>query len=116
MNYHFWTKQELALLEEWDWVMRYRGVQLTSSVDEEDVLRRVHLEARLLIANKLVVVYNKETGLPSGIYSFKEYIEILEKSNCGYLEFTYHPVNFKSPVKYKNFISKMRDEVFSMIK
>jgi hypothetical protein len=112
MEYHFWTKQELSLLEEWDWVLSYIDAHLPKPVSVEELQRKFQLEAKLLIANKLIVLYDRNSALPSEILSFKEYLTI--KENSGAMKF--HPINFKNYRKYRRFISYKRDKVLSMIK
>lgn len=115
MKYHFWTKEELSNLEEWDWVMRYIEARFPAPAAIEDMLRKAITEGKLLIANKLVIIYDNNEKLPCEIVSFKEYLSILEDSGKEYSHFKYHPINFKDVAKYENFISKERDEVLSMI-
>lgn len=115
MKYYFWTKKELNNPEEWDWVMRYLEASLPSSITFEDLLRKTIAVGKLLIANKLVIIYHRNNKLSSEIVSFKEYLSVLEHSGINYSQFSYHPINFKNLTKYKNFISKERDEVFSML-
>lgn len=115
MNHHFWTRYELSLLEEWDWVISYINARYPFPVSMEELQRKVEFEGKLLISNKLVVLYDFNSETPHEILSFKEFISILEKSGKSLSEFKFHPINFKDSIKYKNFISLLRDEVFSMI-
>lgn len=110
-----WTQNELRLLEEWDWVKRYIETQHSSQVSEIDELRYLVLEARLLIANKLVIIYHSESSTPEGILSFREYLLELEKNNTEFRSISFHPINFKTNEDYKKYIHHVREEFFELL-
>ncbi len=110
-----WTENELRLLEEWDWVKRYIETQYPNQVSEVDKMRYIVLEGKLLIINKLIIFYYNDNSDPEGILSFREYLAECEKTERTDKKLSFHPLNFKNQVQYKNYINHVREEFFALL-
>ena len=109
MNTHNWTNEELQILEEWDWMSRYIDAQKPDLVTNRDRIKKLLLEAKLMISNKLIIVYNYISIEPVAIMSFKEYLTEREKAlKQVEVPLQFHPINFNNIWEYKAFLTKTR--------
>jgi hypothetical protein len=114
MKSHFWTSEELRNLEEWDWISKFIDAQNPETVPVNETIRRLFLEAELIISNKLVIVYSPDTLNPVTIISFKELVIMRERSKRKNLKTMYHPINFKSLTNFRDYLSQIREKLFSL--
>ncbi len=109
MNTHNWTNNELRILEEWDWMTRYIDAQKPEIITSRDRINKLLLEAKLMISNKLIIVYNYISIEPVAIMSFKEYLTERENGlKKVEVPLQFHPINFNNIWEYKAFLSKAR--------
>lgn len=114
MKSHFWSPEELRNLEEWDWVSKYIDAQSPETVPVNETIRRLFLEAQLIVSNKLVIVYSFDTLNPVTIVSFKELVVMREQNIRHNIKTMYHPINFKSLIDFRTYLSKVREKLFSL--
>jgi hypothetical protein len=114
MKSYFWTPDELRYLEEWDWVSKFVDAPSTEEVPVNETIRRLYLESQLIISNKLVIVYSSETLKPDTIISFKELVVMREQNKRRNQKTMYHPINFKSLIEYRAFLSQIRERILSL--
>jgi hypothetical protein len=114
MKSHFWNTDELRILENWDWVSKFIDAQNPESIPVNETIRRLYLEAQLIISNKLVIVYSSDTLNPVTIISFKELVVLRELNKRKNSKTMYHPINFKSLIDFRNYLSQIREKIFSL--
>jgi hypothetical protein len=114
MKNYYWNAEELFILEEWDWVSKYIDAQFPSPIPVDDTIKYLLLEARLIISNKLVIVYSGNTLSPTTIMSFKELAALSEKTIVTEEKVLFHPINFKSLLEYRSFLTGVREKLFSL--
>jgi hypothetical protein len=114
MKNYFWTSGELDIIEEWDWVSKFVNTQIPTAIPVNDIIRKLTLEARLLIANKLVIFYGNSTNNPLSIISFKELLTISERNRYLEEKIYFHPINFKTLDEYRGFLNRIREKLFSL--
>ncbi len=113
MKNYTWTEKELKLFEEWDWIMSFIDAHQYNIISEDVLLRRLYCEAKLLLVNKLVILYRQgEQGLPE-IITYNELLTLLQSSYKKYFLYSFHPINFKRVEEFRSYITGVREELFS---
>ncbi|MBN2486723.1 MAG: hypothetical protein JXB34_12185 [Bacteroidales bacterium] len=115
MRNYYWTLEELNILEEWDWVSKYTDARQGSEIPDAEIVRKLTLEARLILSDKLVIVYSGNSSEPFSIVSFKELLSIIEKNKERGMRVLFHPVNFKTLVEFRAFLSQIRERMFLLL-
>lgn len=112
MNCYKWTTDELMVLEEWDWAVTYYENLNPNYRTDREVVRLVELEAKLLIANKTIIVYPNDLKGRLDIVSFNEFLKIRESVPIR-KKLKYHPINHSNHNEYTAFLSNTREKIFS---
>lgn len=112
MNSHNWTNEELLILEEWDWIVRYIEAQDSDTVSQQERISKSFLEAKLILINKLIITYNYLSFEPLAILSFKEYISERERAKSQLeIPLQFHPINFNNIWEYKSYLARTRENM-----
>lgn len=116
MDSHNWTNDELQLLEEWDWIVRYIEAQDSHAVSLRERITRSLLEAKLILSNKLIIAYNYLSFEPLAILSFKEYLAERELALSQMeMPLQFHPINFNNIWEYKSYLAITREKMLEKL-
>ncbi len=102
MNYT-WTKEELEYLIQYENLLNHY-YSFPKEIKDESLLQEILFqEAKLLMINKYIVVCKE--GSANDILSFREYLNLEQKSTNKENIVTFFPINFINESEYVNHLN-----------